>query len=61
MGLPLVFDLRHCPASNLPGQDIGYGYVNIDDCWAESTRDASGDIVASTVLFNSDGINEFIA
>ncbi|KAG6828308.1 hypothetical protein H0H92_008423 [Tricholoma furcatifolium] len=28
-----------------PWQDAGYSYVNIDDCWAEKNRSASGDLV----------------
>ena len=29
-------------------QDYGYNYVNVDDCYAEKTRDTNGNIVAST-------------
>ncbi|WP_245601682.1 NPCBM/NEW2 domain-containing protein [Hamadaea tsunoensis] len=29
----------------------GYQYVNIDDCWAKSTRDASGNLVPDPVRF----------
>jgi len=28
-------------------QDVGYTYINIDDCYSEKNRSASGDIVAS--------------
>jgi len=28
-------------------QDVGYAYINIDDCYSEKNRSASGDIVAS--------------
>lgn len=28
-------------------QDVGYNYVNIDDCYSEKERDESGSIVAS--------------
>ncbi|KAF9023342.1 glycoside hydrolase [Hymenopellis radicata] len=34
-------------------QDAGYNYVNIDDCYAEKNRSASGDIIADTVRFKS--------
>ncbi|KAF8634242.1 hypothetical protein AX15_001000 [Amanita polypyramis BW_CC] len=36
--------------------DVGYTYVNIDDCYAEKNRSASGDIVADKVRFSS-GMN----
>ncbi|KAJ7185889.1 glycoside hydrolase superfamily [Mycena filopes] len=32
-------------------QDVGYQYVNIDDCYAEKSRSASGDIVPDKVRF----------
>ncbi|KAF8827038.1 hypothetical protein HHX47_DHR5000632 [Lentinula edodes] len=32
-------------------QAVGYEYVNIDDCYAEKNRSASGDIVADSVRF----------
>ncbi|MFG3369609.1 NPCBM/NEW2 domain-containing protein [Streptomyces sp. NPDC048156] len=31
--------------------DRGYEYVNIDDCWADKSRDADGKLVADTVKF----------
>ncbi|KAK7006262.1 alpha-galactosidase [Favolaschia claudopus] len=31
--------------------DIGYNYVNIDDCYSEKQRNANGDIVADKVRF----------
>ncbi|TFY73767.1 hypothetical protein EWM64_g10245, partial [Hericium alpestre] len=31
--------------------DLGYTHVNIDDCWAELNRSASGDILASKERF----------
>jgi alpha-galactosidase len=37
-------------------QAAGYEYVNIDDCYAEKNRSASGDIIADTVRF-SRGMN----
>ncbi|MGC3992990.1 MAG: NEW3 domain-containing protein [Propionicimonas sp.] len=36
-------------------RDAGYEYINIDDCWAESTRDADGKLVPSAEDF-PDGI-----
>ncbi|GAB3617086.1 NPCBM/NEW2 domain-containing protein [Okibacterium endophyticum] len=35
--------------------DAGYEYVNIDDCWAETARDAEGNLIADTEKF-PDGI-----
>jgi alpha-galactosidase len=32
-------------------KDAGYTYVNIDDCWAETSRDAKGNLVPSHVRF----------
>lgn len=32
---------------------LGYKYVNIDDCWAESTRDKQGNFVAKKSTFPS--------
>ncbi|WP_374117358.1 carbohydrate-binding protein [Streptomyces sp. RKAG293] len=32
-------------------KDVGYQYVNIDDCWAEKTRDASGNLVPEHTRF----------
>jgi alpha-galactosidase len=32
-------------------KDVGYQYVNIDDCWAEQTRDASGNLVPNHTRF----------
>lgn len=29
------------------GQDAGYTYVNVDDCYAEKERSPNGDIVES--------------
>ncbi|KAG6811589.1 hypothetical protein H0H92_006712 [Tricholoma furcatifolium] len=37
-------------------QDAGYSYVNIDDCWAEKNRSASGDLVPDPTKFPS-GLN----
>ncbi|KAH9917693.1 glycoside hydrolase family 27 protein [Epithele typhae] len=37
-------------------RDVGYTHVNIDDCYAEKNRSASGDIVASAARFPS-GMN----
>ncbi|RPD59108.1 glycoside hydrolase family 27 protein [Lentinus tigrinus ALCF2SS1-6] len=37
-------------------KDVGYTHVNIDDCYAERNRSASGDIVADHVRFSS-GMN----
>ncbi|KAJ6583011.1 glycoside hydrolase [Mycena vulgaris] len=31
--------------------DVGYHYVNIDDCYAEKNRSASGDIIADKIRF----------
>src|SRR5437763_601891 len=36
-------------------QAAGYQYVNIDDCWMSSSRDASGNLTASSAEF-PDGI-----
>lgn len=36
-------------------QQDGYSYVNIDDCWAETSRDASGELVPNPTKF-PDGI-----
>ncbi|KAJ3864816.1 glycoside hydrolase family 27 protein [Lentinula novae-zelandiae] len=33
--------------------DLGYEHMNIDDCWAEKTRSASGDLVANATRFPS--------
>ncbi|KAH8645387.1 glycoside hydrolase superfamily, partial [Tricladium varicosporioides] len=30
-------------------KDLGYQYVNIDDCWATKTRNSNGDIVPDPV------------
>ncbi|HEX8870260.1 MAG TPA: NPCBM/NEW2 domain-containing protein [Lentzea sp.] len=32
-------------------KDAGYEYVNIDDCWAEKTRDANGKLVPNKTRF----------
>jgi alpha-galactosidase len=32
-------------------KDAGYQYVNIDDCWAEKTRDANGKLVPNKTRF----------
>ena len=32
-------------------KDAGYQYVNIDDCWAEQTRDSSGNLVPNKTRF----------
>ncbi|MBG6137660.1 NPCBM/NEW2 domain-containing protein [Longispora fulva] len=32
-------------------RDAGYRYVNIDDCWAEKTRDAAGNLVPQHTRF----------
>lgn len=37
-------------------QQDGYVYVNIDDCWAKSTRDSSGNLVPDPAKF-PDGIS----
>jgi alpha-galactosidase len=37
-------------------QQVGYQYVNIDDCWAQPSRDASGDLVPNPTKF-PDGIS----
>jgi len=34
-------------------QDVGYEYVNIDDCYAEPNRSATGELVANTAKFPS--------
>jgi alpha-galactosidase len=34
-------------------RDAGYKYLNIDDCWAQPTRDANGDLVANPAKFPS--------
>ena len=34
-------------------RDVGYQYLNIDDCWAEPTRDASGNLVPNRTRFPS--------
>ena len=31
----------------LPRKDVGYKHVNLDDCWAEKNRSASGDLLPS--------------
>ncbi|KAJ7250431.1 glycoside hydrolase superfamily [Mycena rebaudengoi] len=33
--------------------DVGYTYLNIDDCYAEKNRDANGDIVEDKLRFKS--------
>jgi alpha-galactosidase len=37
-------------------QQDGYSYVNIDDCWAESSRDSAGELVPDPTKF-PDGIS----
>ncbi|WP_435852601.1 glycoside hydrolase family 27 protein [Streptomyces sparsogenes] len=32
-------------------KDVGYEYVNIDDCWAEPSRNANGDLVPNRTRF----------
>ncbi|QUQ68463.1 glycoside hydrolase family 27 protein [Kutzneria sp. CA-103260] len=32
-------------------KDAGYQYVNLDDCWAQSSRDASGNLVPDKTRF----------
>ncbi|KAI1300205.1 Alpha-N-acetylgalactosaminidase [Halotydeus destructor] len=32
-------------------KDVGYEYVNIDDCWSEMQRDATGRLVANSTRF----------
>ncbi|XP_028756540.1 alpha-galactosidase-like [Neltuma alba] len=32
---------------------LGYQYINIDDCWGESTRDSQGNLVAKASTFPS--------
>ncbi|HEV8562235.1 MAG TPA: NPCBM/NEW2 domain-containing protein [Actinophytocola sp.] len=34
-------------------RDVGYQYLNIDDCWAETARDASGNLVPNRTRFPS--------
>ncbi|KAF8961767.1 glycoside hydrolase superfamily [Flammula alnicola] len=34
-------------------QEAGYNFVNIDDCWAEKNRTASGDIIEDQVRFKN--------
>ena len=34
-------------------RDVGYQYLNIDDCWAEPARDASGNLVPNRTRFPS--------
>lgn len=34
-------------------KDVGYNYVNIDDCWAEPARDSSGNLVPHHTRFPS--------
>lgn len=36
-------------------QAVGYEYVNIDDCYAEKNRSASGDIVAGELSYSDSG------
>jgi len=33
--------------------DVGYNYVNIDDCWAELNRSSSGDLVPDSIRFKN--------
>ncbi|KAH9795225.1 alpha-galactosidase 1 [Citrus sinensis] len=33
--------------------NLGYKYVNIDDCWGESSRDSQGNLVANKTTFPS--------
>ncbi|KAJ7583600.1 glycoside hydrolase [Mycena floridula] len=33
--------------------DVGYNYVNIDDCYAEKNRSSTGDIIADKIRFKS--------
>ncbi|KAG6836109.1 hypothetical protein H0H93_011221, partial [Arthromyces matolae] len=37
-------------------RDVGYHHVNLDDCWSEKNRSASGDLVANKERFPS-GMN----
>jgi len=48
----LVFDAAKLITS-LGLADVGYNYVNIDDCYSEKKRDASGNIVAHKKRFPS--------
>ncbi|MFS8103992.1 carbohydrate-binding protein [Lentzea alba] len=32
-------------------KDVGYQYVNLDDCWAKTSRDSSGNLVPDPVRF----------
>ncbi|GLZ28763.1 alpha-galactosidase [Lentzea sp. NBRC 105346] len=32
-------------------KDVGYQYVNLDDCWAKTTRDSNGNLVPDPVRF----------
>jgi len=34
-------------------KDVGYEYVNIDDCWAEKNRTAAGDLQEDQVRFKN--------
>jgi hypothetical protein len=31
-------------------KDVGYNYLNLDDCYSERNRSASGDIIASEYI-----------
>lgn len=32
-------------------KDVGYEYVNIDDCWMATERDPSGKLIADPIRF----------
>jgi alpha-galactosidase len=34
-------------------RDVGYNYVNIDDCWMQPARDSSGNLVTNSTRFPS--------
>ncbi|KAF9029826.1 glycoside hydrolase family 27 protein [Hymenopellis radicata] len=49
----LVYNTAELMVSLGLAQDVGYNYVNIDDCYSEKQRSASGDILANAERFPS--------
>ncbi|MFJ6653452.1 NPCBM/NEW2 domain-containing protein [Microbacterium sp. NPDC091313] len=46
----LILEMAHAIVDS-GMREAGYEYVNIDDCWAQATRDAEGNLVADPVKF----------
>lgn len=51
VNMPLCFVRVRCWLFFWLRQDVGYNYINIDDCYSEKERDSNGNIVASKYCF----------